>query len=478
MAAERLRHEVATGDLPTISLGNFNWQPVEKRAVLSSRARAAGVPGTAQTPIAAQRFLDSVANAKPAAPLTEAEFPLNQLQLKTFAGTGYNVVWRPRPASKDPGQREQEIQPRVKGVRADVLELNLTAETMAFTGSLGDVPNRGSGHAEGPGKTLGSQRDIMLKGISYIQRVGAFENNLTGSNNHPEPAGIHFEPGVFMLVPASENPKQPATLNRMASIPHGTTINAQGPAPTPATLIKGPMKPNDINVIPKESIVPFDLNNPESRLPTGPNSSFPHLEFPEKASEREELDRLPSFLSKFTGPGKIITKEVFQDPNQILRDAILGQEIDSFAMFDLATKGGLLGGQTANIGFLEGTPDQLKAGFGNAHAIKMTVRYWIETVGKTLTVQAKQTADQIFEMPASAAGVLAPKFVVSAAESTKLKSDIKHRFTWTQIQYSQNVTLNFNGLSWPHVSVATLGDTSTITVTAEDLGGVPIKSVL
>jgi hypothetical protein len=28
---------------------------------------------------------------------------------------------------------------------------------------------------------------------------------------------------------------------------------------------------------------------------------------------------------------------------------------------------------------------------------------------------------------------------------------IKH-----QLQYSQKVTLNFNGLSWPHVSVATL----------------------
>ena len=26
----------------------------------------------------------------------------------------------------------------------------------------------------------------------------------------------------------------------------------------------------------------------------------------------------------------------------------------------------------------------------------------------------------------------------------------------TQIQYSQKVLLNFNGLSWPHVSVATL----------------------
>jgi hypothetical protein len=30
------------------------------------------------------------------------------------------------------------------------------------------------------------------------------------------------------------------------------------------------------------------------------------------------------------------------------------------------------------------------------------------------------------------------------------------KVTSTQIQYSQTVILNFNGLSWPHVSVATL----------------------
>jgi hypothetical protein len=30
------------------------------------------------------------------------------------------------------------------------------------------------------------------------------------------------------------------------------------------------------------------------------------------------------------------------------------------------------------------------------------------------------------------------------------------RLHFTQIQYSQTVFLNFNGLRWPHVSVATL----------------------
>jgi len=34
----------------------------------------------------------------------------------------------------------------------------------------------------------------------------------------------------------------------------------------------------------------------------------------------------------------------------------------------------------------------------------------------------------------------------------------------TQIQYSQTVFLNFNGLSWPHVSVATLMPSAPIPV--------------
>jgi hypothetical protein len=31
-----------------------------------------------------------------------------------------------------------------------------------------------------------------------------------------------------------------------------------------------------------------------------------------------------------------------------------------------------------------------------------------------------------------------------------------HGHTKLQLQYSQRVLLNFNGLSWPHISVATL----------------------
>jgi hypothetical protein len=94
----------------------------------------------------------------------------------------------------------------------------------------------------------------------------------------------------------------------------------------------------------------------------------------------------------------------------------------------------------------------------------MKVTYWIETLSRILSIEPKASKDQVFSTKASAAGILAPTFVVSAAESGKLSTRTDKKVTWTQIQYSQNVSLNFNGLTWPHISVATLGDTSTINV--------------
>jgi hypothetical protein len=67
------------------------------------------------------------------------------------------------------------------------------------------------------------------------------------------------------------------------------------------------------------------------------------------------------------------------------------------------------GGGNANISFLQGT-----AGGPNAQSVEVDAIFWIEDF-----------LDQNGN----------PK---------------------TQLQYSQRVLLNFNGLSWPHVSVATL----------------------
>jgi hypothetical protein len=178
----------------------------------------------------------------------------------------------------------------------------------------------------------------------------------------------------------------------------------------------------------------------------------------------------------------------------VLSNAIADQSIDSFVRLDLTTSSkinpnppgkvvtvntGIVGGGVANIGFLQGSDDLFlkdpktneskpnvgKDGVGNAHAAKMTVTYWIETLSRTITIKPKTANEQTFPTAVSAAGVLGPTFFVSKEESDKISSPVTKTVTWTQIQYSQNVTLNFNNLSWPHISVATLGDISRIPVT-------------
>src|SRR6185437_8800096 len=92
----------------------------------------------------------------------------------------------------------------------NILELNPTEETLEFSDALGSIPNRGM-----------VQGDVFLNGIPYVQKI-----NDVSDPAHP--VGIHFEPGVWLSVPPTTVPAEDATLVRMASIPHGTTIDAQG----------------------------------------------------------------------------------------------------------------------------------------------------------------------------------------------------------------------------------------------------------
>ena len=54
-----------------------------------------------------------------------------------------------------------------------------------------------------------------------------------------------------------------------------------------------------------------------------------------------------------------------------------------------------------------------------------------------------------------------PTFLVTSKHGTAAKAVVA---TYTQIQYSQSVFLNFNTLTWPHVSVATLVPTADVPV--------------
>jgi hypothetical protein len=100
------------------------------------------------------------------------------------------------------------------------------------------------------------------------------------------------------------------------------------------------------------------------------------------------------------------------NPNLVLSQAIAGQNIVSTITLKISTtppNPPATGGGTANIAFLQGA-----GGGPNAQAVQVDATFWLE-------------------------------WVKESDGSEKL-----------QLQYTQTVLLNFNGLSWPHVSVATL----------------------
>ena len=101
-----------------------------------------------------------------------------------------------------------------------------------------------------------------------------------------------------------------------------------------------------------------------------------------------------------------ITQQMVNNPNTVLRAAPAPQITSTTTLQVSSENASLPGGGTANIAFLKGTAHS------NANAAHVTATFWLETLqGQT---------------------------------------------TPTQLQYAQKVLLNFNGLSWPHITVATL----------------------
>jgi hypothetical protein len=277
--------------------------------------------------------------------------PLAQLP-GTWEGTGFNTIWRPH----HPSGRQDRF-----------LELNLTAETLVFEEIPGAIPNRGL-----------AQKDIEMFGVHYLQTVS--DSSLD--------AGIHLEPGIWATVPATTAPKEPPTVVRMASIPHGTAVLAQGKA----SVIAGPPIIDDVDIIPFFGTNPANAGSFEDAKAT-----FSELDMSKKKKFRQPSD--PATIPD-------ITQAMVKNPNSVLRKAIAGQDIVSTVVLRVrAAIQDPEGAGTANTFFLT----------QNASANHVFATFWIETVKKP-------------HKPGH----------------------------FLQLQYTQTVMLDFNGLRWPHVSVATL----------------------
>ena len=345
-----------------------------------------------------------------------------------FTGNGFNTIFRP-----DGTATPTPFPVAPTGPSDNVLELNLTHETLSFNKPLGTVPNRGF-----------VQKDAFLNGVGYLQTI----KDVTDGT----PTGIHFEPGLWVIVPVTEDPAEGSTLTRMASIPHGTTINAQG---TFQASHPGPP------TIHRSDITPFSEGPPHTPFT-----------FPSQTAANETTRRIPQDLSSFVTDGTI-TQAMLDDPNTVLREAIQGLDITETIRINITTAPAapLFGGGTDNIAFLWGDEAAVTSNNPagqNAQAALLTATFWIETVRRRLTVQPLAAGkSQVTIHPAPTTGSRrqpVPRFVIRPPHPLTGPTDIT--VTYTQLQYTQRVILNFNGLSWPHVSVATLIPQKPLTVPA------------
>jgi hypothetical protein len=322
------------------------------------------VPVTAQTD-SDFAFAGLATPAKPApqavAAGAGAPDPLGALAVLagTWTGHGFNAIWRPHHGNQD-----------------RFLELNLTTETLAVSKINGAIPNRGL-----------AMHDIDMFGLTYMQQIS---ETSTG-------AGLHIEPGIWATVPHTSDPQVPASVVRMGSIPHGTTILAQGVA----SVHQG--GPQDI---PNTNILPFFFGEPRPKL----------TDFNSVAQTFPELDLSQHTQFRFVAPG--VTQAIVKNPNSViqkaLHDSLQGTHMKKRTSLHVSTQHKLIksGGGTANTAFLAASG---KPPGGNAKATHVEATFWIETI-------------------AGSGG-----------------HPDKH-----QLQYTQLVMLDFNGIHWPHVTVGTL----------------------
>jgi hypothetical protein len=151
-------------------------------------------------------------------------------------------------------------------------------------------------------------------------------------------------------------------------------------------------------VIKDTDIIPFFGTDPSTKGSfADAEQSFPELKLSKKTNFRQPSDAT-------TQPG--ITQAMVKNPNLVLQKALVGQDIVRTVVLKVdAANSHPQSVGTANTFFLT----------ENASANHVSATFWIEKVKKAHTSGH-----------------------------------------FLQLQYTQTVMLDFNGLRWPHVSVATL----------------------
>lgn len=262
--------------------------------------------------------LAATPDQNPLGPL--AELPGN------WVGHGFNVIALP---IFDKSQKKFQV------------KLNKTIEHLTFSSLGAPVPNRGN-----------VQEDIFFSGLSYTQSV---------DDAVPPGGGLHFEPGIWLNIPATTDPKQDAVVVRQATIPHGDALIAQGSGFT----VPGGPKIDDVDATPL-------IFQPDGSLKKDTTNYV---------AQYSDASLMP--------PG--ITAEVVLNPNILLRNDIKGQNIvkTTVLIVDTNPAGGIV-----NIPFV----------VKNANATSMNAIFWVETVqnedgSQFMQLQYTQTVFLDFPVP-------------------------------------------------------------------------------
>ncbi len=387
-----------------------------------------------------------------------------------WVGTGFNVIWRPDNTG-DPSFEVRRF-----------LQLNRTAETLTFDIINSPIPNRG----------LANQDDITIYGLNYLQKVRDDDTDIPGFPNAGE--DLHIEPGLFLSVPASGGPTvvnsndanavppivpprtvplTPPNIVRLATIPHGVSVLLQGATPStnPVTtpLVIPPIYPiaaiaevyaNFPGFTPAQQVAfAADYTSYAVSESAQPGLGIQPANVPAQALVAQTGGAVvPTFhgvpentlsndipypnanKAQSNGPFPPAWQAYVDDPNVILRDAIAHQDILGFIPISLATPSPSAISQIPFLGFadpgLEPTIVDAAAGQSNAFVHSATATFWIEWV----------KSDGHHHGPHYNHHDEALKFLDPFPGVSK----------FLQLQYTQTVILNFNGVLWPHVSVATL----------------------
>lgn len=347
----------------------------------------------------------------------------------SWKGNGFNLIARPD----------------YQGNSNLYLQLNQTVETLEFTPVGSAIPNRGFG-----------QDDIELFGLTYLERI---------SDIFTEGA-LHIEPGVWVTQPSTNYPPEAVPVPqqivfRLATIPHGTALVAQGSAATfagPPTL-KTPTAQYAFSAFPSFNSTPFGAGGAinaagSSEKASAAEAGLPpftqyDLTVPESAANpRTPFDTNPQDPALPAQIDGVAMQDVINDPITLLQ-AVINKQVHQGFQFagtalNIATQPQITFLNNPNNPRGPSTPVPVTDGAG--------------ALGNILFLNGEQVD-----------GKDAPNAQTALVYATFWVEKVTHpqRQPFMQLQYAQMTILNFPilapfqagtviNLSWPHISVATL----------------------